>query len=458
MKSNKLYSVLFFVICSFHFAVDTQAQTTYTLQQCVDYALKNHRSLKVATNDVGVAYARKKEGQSAYFPQINGIAKWDYNMQLQKTVLPEINSNINIPAPINVQGTVTSPAQEVAFGNKFNTLIGVQLDQFLYNKSFIDGINAVKPSYELAELKKVKTEEDVIYNTITAYYQILLINEQEKLLILNENRLNKTLLIVKLQYEKGVAKKIDVERVQVNVNNIIAQKEILNTNKELAFNNLKYNMAMPLDSAISIDTNYTKEIVSLNTFSDTANIKNKIELRLLRKNLQLQNVLYKKTQAAYFPVLSFYTKYAGQTLGNTFGESFKHWSPIAALGLKLDIPIFDGFRTASALKQSRFNIESIKENIAMTEDGLKFQMKNATTKYTNAIANIDINKTNMELAKNILDVVTVQFQKGTIAYTELLSSESAYKEAEANYIRSYVDLLNAKLEIDKANGNLNNYK
>ncbi len=456
MKSNKLYSVLFFVICSFHFAVDTQAQTTYTLQQCVDYALKNHRSLKVATNDVGVAYARKKEGQSAYFPQINGIAKWDYNMQLQKNTFPGLTSVIDIPTL--PQGTVTTPEQLVAFGNKFNTLIGVQLDQFIYNKSFIDGINAVKPSYELAELKKVKTEEDVIYNTITAYYQIILINEQEKLLILNENRLNKTLPIVKLQYEKGVAKKIDVERVQVNVNNIIAQKEILNTNKELAFNNLKYNMAMPLDSAISIDTNYTKEIVSLNTFSDTANIKNKIELRLLRKNLQLQNVLYKKTQAAYFPVLSFYTKYAGQTLGNTFGESFKHWSPIAALGLKLDIPIFDGFRTASALKQSRFNIESIKENIAMTEDGLKFQMKNATTKYTNAIANIDINKTNMELAKNILDVVTVQFQKGTIAYTELLSSESAYKEAEANYIRSYVDLLNAKLEIDKANGNLNNYK
>lgn len=451
MKVNKLYSVLFFAIYSFHFAVNTQAQTTYTLQQCVDYALKNHRSLKVATNDVGVAYARKKEGQSAYFPQINGIAKWDYNIQLQKSALP--NEFVQLGAALG------SPiSNTVAFGTHFSTIVGVQLDQYLYNKSFIDGINAVKPSYELAELKKVKTEEDVIYNTITAYYQILLINEQEKLLVLNENRLNKTLPIVKLQYEKGVAKKIDVEKVQVNLNNIIAQKEILNTNRELAFNNLKYNMAMPLDSIISIDTNYSKEVISLNTFSDTANIKNKIELRLLRKNLQLQNVLYKKTQAAYFPVLSFYAKYAGQTLGNKFGESFKHWSPIAALGLNLSIPIFDGLRTSSALKQSRFNLESIKENIAMTEDGLKFQMKNAATKYSNAVANIDLNKTNMDLANSILDVVTLQYQKGIISFTELLSSETTYKEAEANYIRSYIDLLNAKLEIDKANGNLNNYK
>ncbi|HUM50919.1 MAG TPA: TolC family protein [Chitinophagales bacterium] len=442
---NLKYIVLF-TFFSQLLTVNTFAQTTYTLQQCINFALKNHRSLKVADNDVKVAYARKKEGQSAYFPQINGLVKWDYNMQLQKSLLPD---ELTIPGTTN---------KEVAFGNKFNTLLGVQLDQFLYNKSYIDGINAIKPSYELSELKKVKTEEEVIYNTVVAYYQILFINEQEKLLLQNQTRLSKTIPIVKLQYEKGVAKKMDVDRVQVNLNNILANQEIIKTKKELAFNNLKYNMSFSLDSTIAIDTNYSKELIDLNTYSDTANIKNKIELKLLRKNLQLQSVLYKKTQAAYFPVLSFYAKYAGQTLGNKFAESFKHWSPIAALGIKLEVPIFDGFRTQSALKQARLNIESIKENVSMTEEGLKLQMKNSETQYSEAVKNIDINKTNMDLARNILDVVTLQFQKGVIGYSDLLSSESAYKEAELNYLSSYVDLLNAKLEIDKANGNLNKYK
>ncbi|MBK8351982.1 MAG: TolC family protein [Saprospirales bacterium] len=100
-----------------------------------------------------------------------------------------------------------------------------------------------------------------------------------------------------------------------------------------------------------------------------------------------------------------------QTLGNKFAESFKHWSPIAALGIKLEVPIFDGFRTQSALKQAKLNIESIKENVSMTEEGLKLQMKNSETQYSEAVKNIDINKTNMDLARNILDVVTLQFQK-----------------------------------------------
>jgi outer membrane protein len=446
MNPYKLYYSISLAVLFSAFGINSFAQTTYTLAQCVDYALKNHRTLKIASNDVKIAYERKKEGQSAYLPQINAQVRWDDNLQLQQTVIP----------PISL-GTFTTPEQNVQFGQQYNTLIGIQLDQFLYNKSFIDGIRAIKPSYELAELKKEKTEEDVIYNTIASYYQILLIQEQEKLLQLNESRVKKTLPIVRLQYEKGVAKKIDAERVQVSLNNLTAQMEILNTNKELAYNNLKYNMALPLDDVIAIDTNYAREIIDLNTFSDTSNIKNKVELRLLKKNLQLQNVLLKRTAAAYMPVLSFTAKYAGQTFGNKFGPSFKNWSQFSMIGLKLDIPVFDGLRTTSAIQQSKLNIESLKENISITEEGLKFQLKNATVQYNNAVNNIDINKTNMELAKNILDVVTLQFEKGIIAYSDLLSAETSYREAELNYISAFVSLLNAKLEIDKANGTLKNY-
>ena len=111
---NLKYIVLF-TFFSQLFTVNTFAQTTYTLQQCINFALKNHRSLKVADNDVKVAYARKKEGQSAYFPQINGLVKWDYNMQLQKSTIPSLDI-----------GGFMTPEQLVAFGNKFNTLLGVK--------------------------------------------------------------------------------------------------------------------------------------------------------------------------------------------------------------------------------------------------------------------------------------------------------------------------------------------
>lgn len=421
------------------------AQNTYTLQQCIDYALKNHRSIKIAQNDVESAIAHKNEGRSGYLPQVNGQAQWDDNLILQTTV---------IPAGTFGPGT---PEQRIQFGNQYNTIMAVQLDQTLYNHSFIEGIRALKPNEDLAKLKKTKTEEDVIYNTIAAYYNILLITENEKLLQQSEERLRKTLPIVKLQWEKGVIKKMDVDRVQVNYNNIVANQEILKTRKEVAYNNLKYNMALPLETVIAIDTNYSKEIVSLENYTDTANIKNKIELKILRQSLALNQINYKRQRANYYPTLSFYAKYGGNAFGNKAGQSFTNWTQFSAIGFKLNVPIFDGLRNSSSLKQMQLGIESLKENIAQTEEGLKLQMLNSTTELSNSVTNLSVNKETLELAKSIYNTTTLQYQKGVIAYSDLLSAEFAYKEAEANYLQSLVKYLNAKLEADKSNNNLNTY-
>jgi outer membrane protein TolC len=337
-------------------------------------------------------------------------------------------------------------------------MAAIQLDQTLLNWSYIEGIKALKPNEELVKLKKVQTEEQVIYNTISAYYSILLLSENEKLLKQSEVRISKTLPIVKLQYEKGVIKKMDVDRVQVNYNNIVANLDILKTRKEVAYNNLKYNMAMPLDSSIAIDTNYSKDIVDLKNYTDTANVKNRIDLKVLRQSLLLNQINYRRTKAAYYPVLTFNAKYGGLSQGNKFGDAFSKWTQFGGIGMQLNVPIFDGLRNSSALKQMAFSIASLKETIAQTEEGLKLQMLNANTDLSSAVTTLASNKQTMELAESIYNTTTLQYQKGVIGYTDLLSAEYAYKESESNYLQSLVKYLSAKLDADRSNNNLNAYK
>lgn len=427
--------------------VYANAQDVFTINKCVQYAIKHHRSIKMAENDLESAIARKNEGRSAYLPQLNAQIKWEDNLIRQSSLLP----------PFQI-GNFSTPEQVVQFGAQYNTLAGIQLDQTLINWAYIEGIRALKPNEELNKLKIVKTEEDVIYNTVAAYYQILLIIENEKLLTESVNRLSKTLPIVKLQHEKGVANKIDVDRVQVNLNNLLSNKEILRTNKEIAINNLKYNMGMPLDATIMIDTNYTHEIIELSSATNSDNTKNRIELKILNQSLLLNQINYKRQKANYYPTVGFYAKYAGNAFGNKFSESFTKWTQLAVIGVQVNIPIFDGLRNSSALKQMYLNNENIKENIAQTEEAFKLQMLNAKTNMTNSLLNLDINKQNLELAKNVFDISTTQFQKGVILYTELLSAEFAYKEAETNYLQSLLKYLSSKLELDKTNNNLNIYK
>jgi outer membrane protein len=444
---KNLRNIIFITVLSVLPNINSFAQTTYTLSQCIDYALKNHRSIKISANDVETAYARKREGQSAYMPQVNAQVKWDDNLILQSSVIPALTF-----------GSFTSPEQVVQFGNQYNTLVGVQLDQMLFNWSYIQGIKAIKPGYDIAKTKKIKTEEDVVYNTIVAYYNVYLINENEDLLKQNEERLRKTLPILQLQYDKGVIRKIDVDKVQVNYNNITVQQQILSSNKEVAINNLKYNIGMPMDSSIAIDTNYSKEIVDADNYVDTGNIKNKTEMQLMRKNIYLQEILLKRTKAAYYPQFSFYAKYGGLAFGNEFSQSFTRWTQFATIGFKLDIPIFDGLRTSSAVKMAKLNIANLKEDMLLKEDGLKLQMLNAKTSMKNAEQSLILNKENIALAKNVLDVTTLQYQKGIISYTDWMSADYSYKEAEQNYMTSLIKYLQSKIEADKSNNNINIYK
>jgi outer membrane protein len=439
------YTIILFIL--FKLMSFAYAQSIYNVHQCVNYALENHRSIKISENDLESAIARKNEGRSGYLPQVNAQFKWEDNLIRQSSLLP----------PFQL-GTFTTTEQVVQFGAQYNTILGVQLDQTLLNMSYIEGIRALKPNEELNRLKIVKTEEEVIYNTVAAYYQILLIVENEKLIRESEQRLNKTLPIVKLQYEKGVARKIDVDRVQVNLNNILSNKEILRINKDVAINNLKYNMGMPLDSIIMIDTNYNRNILDISNTANTENIKNRIELKILNQSLILNEINFKRQKSTYYPTLGFYAKYGGNAFGNKFSQSFTKWTQFAVIGFQMNIPVFDGLRNSSTLKQMALNNENIKQNIAQTEDAFKLQMLNAKTNMSNAIQNYNINKQNLDLAKNIFDVTTTQYQKGVTPYTEVISAEFSYKEAEANYMQSLVKYLSAKLELDKSNNNLNTYK
>jgi outer membrane protein TolC len=435
-----LFSVITYSALSF-------GQETYTLKQCIDYALKNHRSIKMATNDVSTAYARKQEGQSAYMPQINGQAKWDDNLILQSSVIPSLSL-----------GSISTPEQVVKFGNQYNLLAGVQLDQMLFNWTYIQGIKAIQPGYDIAKMKKSKTEEDVIYNTIVAYYNVLLILENEKLLTQNQDRLAKTIPIVRLQLDKGMVRKVDLDKIQVNYNNIIGQLSILNANKTTTINNLKYNIGYNLSSDLFIDTTFSHEIISANNYTDTANIKNRIEMQLMRKNIYLQGILLERTKGNYYPQFAFYAKYGGQAFGDKFSKSFTNWYQFASIGFQLTIPIFDGLRNASSIKMDKLNIANLKEEMALKEEGLKLQMMNVNTEMKNAEQNLVLSKENIELAKNVYDVSTVQYQKGTISYTDWMTSEYSYKEAEQNYLTSLVKYLQSKIEADKSNNNLNTYR
>ncbi len=426
-----------------------QAQTAETaqklnLKECINYTLAHNPTIPIFSNDIMSANQKKIEALSGYMPQVNGNVTWDDNLKRQVTVLP--GAIVNQPNDLKVK-----------FGNQYVTNASLQADQTIYDQTLISGIAGIKPNIEAARLKKEKNDDDIIYNTATAYYQVITYKEQLKLLEQNEKKFSDILRIQQLQYEKGVIKKVDYDRVRVALNNIVAQKQLAQTSMDLALNRLKNYMGMPLSETLVVaDSAASLQEVTLPAQNEF-NAQNTWDVKILSKNILLQEVLLKRSKAAYYPTLGFYARYSGQTFGNEFAQSFKNWYDYSAIGLRLNVPIFDGLRKASQVKQNSLTLQNVQQNLIITKNTVQLQNQNANVQLLSSYTTLQSNKENLQLAKDVFDNTGLQYQNGVASLSDLLNSDYSYKEAQTNYLNSLVNLLIAQVELERTKGNLKQY-
>ncbi len=425
-------------------SVGVQAQEkVFSLRDCIDYSLQHNPSSTVYRNEVEIARQKKVEAMSGYLPQVNGNVTFDDNLKRQVTILPA--------------GAFSQEEIRVKFGNQYATNASLQVDQTVFDKSIFVAREANRVNTHLADLKVLQNNEDLIYNTIVAYYQILTFNEQEKLLRENEKKYEELLKVLQLQFEKGVAKKIDYDRMRVSQNNVRSQLSLLKNNRDLALNRLKFAMGMELQNELIINdaTDYSAQVSM--PVSAKFDVNNLMPYKVQSTNLRLLELDVERRKSGFYPVLSAYGRYGAQSFSNDFSKAFGNWFDYSSIGLKLSIPIFDGNRKQSQLAQSKLSVMNANENMKLSVMNYELQFKNAHSQLFSSYTNLNDNKETLDLASDILKNSSLQYQKGTSSLTDFLNSDFSFKEAQSNYINSLLNFLSARVDYEKSRGNLSGF-
>jgi len=165
----------------------------------------------------------------------------------------------------------------------------------------------------------------------------------------------------------------------------------------------------------------------------------------------------KKTKlAAFQPSLSFYGDYNYNAMRQEFNffDADKDWYSSSAIGLKLTVPIFDGFQRNSRVAQSKLNIKKAEENLLLTAQSIKVDISNYEIQYKNAIDNINREKENLDLAESVYKNTQLEYQQGAGSTLDLIQSESSFMAAQNTYFNKLLNLYIARIELEKAKGNL----
>jgi outer membrane protein len=415
----------------------------FTLETAVAEAIKNRIELKNNQLLIDIAKRQNDKIDAQWLPQINGSVDIRWNTQLQTNILP-----------FDITGKNPEGSTKVKFGTPFNNSIGLQAEQKIYdvNRKIDKNINQNALKQREFDYEK---QVNLIKQSVTEAFYILLLNkEQNRLNLESYNRTKTAKAAAETKYKVGTLLENDFNRFVLDENNakIVVEKSQLD--QELALNTLKYQMNVSESTPIEITTNLA-ELLAATTAIYTIQSETRPEIKS-EENAISQNALnIDKQIAKNKPTISAYGNYSLLQLNknpNIFATGT--WFPFNFIGVKLNLPIFNGNQSAINSVDYKIQQEISRNNIQKLKDD--FAQEANIYKKSMAQASLDLlqTKTNIKLAENIYSVDKFKFEKGVFTYADLKATEYSLKLAESNYLNAAYNFLQAELRYRRATGNL----
>jgi outer membrane protein TolC len=417
------------------------SQQQVSLQEAIKQALQNKAEAKKAALQIKKAEYKIAEARAGALPQVSATAGLTYNPIIQESLLEFGGQRIR-----------------AQLGQPWSSQAVVSVNQAIFDQRVFTGLKAAKSTREFYVLNAQLSNEQIIENVATAYYQVFVQEENLKTLNVSYTNTEKVRNVIKSLVDNGLAKGIDLDRTNVQLTNISANRQQLVNAVELSKNSLKFYMGVPIETDIELEEKTIEpkpELIAGNVDLDT-----RTEVKVLQKNRELLQYNKKATEAYLYPTVGLQANYGWAGQGSKFPltngiNNGVLWSDYSAIGLNINIPIFTGGATKSKIQQAEIDILDIDQDIQNTQLSLSLDYKNSVTNIENALINIDSMKNNVTLAEKVQKDTQANYQYGLATLTEVLDSENALTNAKQNYTTALLDYKQAEIKLIKAKGELN---
>lgn len=451
------------IVCMLAMQVNAQEKLNYSLNDCIAYAMKNQNSIKNVLLDEQIQLEKNREVVGMTRPQIKANGQFQYLFIIPKQ-RADANAfdfassmsffKIDTPAYIKYQQQPKQKYSELRFGLPLSMSAGIQATQLLFDAGVLVALKARRSLEEMSVLNTKRTEQELkvtvskaYYNCVIAEKRIALINENITLLASLESMTQKL-------FKEGFSEKIDADRLTVQKNNLITEKEKIENLIQLSYMMLKFQMGMPIQTDLSLSDDLNLEIIKQGVELDrVVDYDNRVEMNLLKTAKRLNTLDYQRYQKGYLPTVAaaLSGSYATQTIA--FKELFTlPYFPTGALVLNASMPLYDGNTRRAKMQQAKLNILKNENDIESFKQAVDLESSNARTQFKNSMMSLESQQKNIALAQKVYDVAQKKYKEGLGSNIEILQAETAFKEAQTNYFNSLFEAAIAKVDYQKSLG------
>jgi outer membrane protein len=429
------------VVSSFTFVNAVNAQSEDSLLQqadlkaCIQYALTHQPVIQRSLIDEQITERTIKGKLADWYPQVF----FDYNLQhyfkLQKTVFA---------------------GNTVTIGSKNTSNANFSLTQNIFNRDVLLASRSAEDVRTQARQTTTNNKINLSVNVGKAFYDVLLNQQQIRLLDSDIVLLQKSLDIAMSQYKAGVVDKVDYKRATITLNNAKAQARALKEQIKGKYAYLKELMGYPTEADLNLyyDSVQMAEDAYIDT-TQTINYESRIEYKLLQTQKQLQEDNLKYYRWAYIPSISAFGSYNLNFLNNEFGKLYNTTYPTSYAGLTLSFPIFQGTKRTQQIRQAELELQRVDYDIIAFRNSVNTEYQQAMATYKSSLNNYNVLSENLALAEDVFNTIQVQYRAGVKTYLDVIVSENDLISAQVNYLEALYQLLSSKLDVQKALGQIN---
>ena len=448
------------------------ADGTVPLRGAIQQALANSPAIADAAYSVDMAQQQVREAWASALPEIAGTMSYSRNLMVQEIFLPADFFPGGEPGDV----------RPIRVGSDNTWQLGLTLTQPLFQYEVFVGVGAAS-RYKAVEDERLRgTTQQVVTAVRQAYFDALLADAELRLLEQSIGRVRRTLEETRAQNQAGLASEYDVLRLEVEYANVAANLTRAQNAVEARMRSLLVELGEPADREIRLEGRLDEVVpdsVAANTPENADLIllagvpgvldqtledllavaeSERSDLRQLRGTILLEQSRKKVEQAQYFPKLSLFGNFNLQAQENGspnfFGENANQRTRASAAGLRLEVPIFQGFRRSARVAQADASVRQNEVRLARTEQDAENQVRTLFDGVGEALDRARTQHRAVQQALRGFEIASLEYREGIGSQLQVTDAEVALRQSQFNYARAVYDYLSARAQLEFALGSV----
>lgn len=432
MKTKHTLATLFMVAVS----NVTFAQKTWTLQECIDYAVANN--IQIQQKRISAASSREDllQSKSALFPSLSFSTNQNANWR------PFAESTINLS-----NGTMTTNRNTVSYNGSY----GINANWTVWNGN--RNTNTIKQnelSQQRAQLEAEQQANTIQEQIAQLYVQVLYeteaVNVCKEIIKASEQQRDRA----KTMVEVGSLAKVDLVQLEAQVTQ--DQYSLVQTETQLANYKLQLKQLLEIHDSESFDV-AKPEIADNKVLADipneqsvyTAALSSRPEIQASNLSIASSEIAVASARAGYMPTFSIS---AGMGTNNSSGQQTSFFKQVKtnlsnSIGLSVSLPLFDNMQTRTNIRKAKYNLQSSRLDLQNQQKQLYSSIENYWLNATSSQQQYRYAKKNAESMRESYELVSEQFNLGLKNIIELTTGKNNMLQAEQQLLQAkYTALLN----------------